>query len=121
MTLLILQAQNETNVVFVPRTIQIFDEAMTLGEIVISGQHGTVEVTEANHKTQSQNTTRSANGTSGHLDQQTLFSGQGDAHNSTSLDDVDMKSWSAMSSQKRSKVRLFARCRCTHILCAYFL
>jgi hypothetical protein len=112
-TLVISQAQNETNVVFVPRTIQILDEAMSLGEIVISGQHATSQATDATSKTQTQNAAGRASGTSAHFDEQFLTSGQGDVHNSSSLDEVDMKSWNVMTSQKRSKVGPRAWCRRT--------
>jgi hypothetical protein len=103
-SLTVAQAQNETSVVFMPRAINIIDESVMLGEIVISGQHETVEVTDAITKTPHGNTIVRGNAQRANGDEHVVTDGQGDAHNPGTLEDIDVKSWSAMTSQKRSKV-----------------
>jgi hypothetical protein len=97
-----LQAQNETNVVFVPRAVQVVDEALMLGEIVISGQHESIEAADAPANMRS----RALPGGSTDVEQSPADVAGEDIAISTQ-DDVDMKSWSAMSSQKRSKVETY--------------
>lgn len=92
------KAQNETNVVFVPRAVQVVDEALMLGEIVISGQHESIEAADAPANMRS----RALPGGSTDVEQSPADVAGEDIAISTQ-DDVDMKSWSAMSSQKRSK------------------
>jgi len=94
------QAQNETNVVFVPRAFKDFDEAGMLGEIIISGQHGTTSPT----KTQNQTVVSRGLVQTGNGSEQISIDGPGDPQDPAALEDIDMKSWGAMSSQKRSKV-----------------
>ena len=100
----LLQAQNETNVVFMPRTIQVFDEAVTLGEIVISGQHKAFDATDATAKPLHEIAAGRGNAPSEIGDVPNMTEGQGDAFASNALEDIDMKSWNSMTSQKRSKV-----------------
>ncbi len=102
--LTVAQAQNETSVVFMPRAVKIIDESVMLGEIVISGQHETLEVTDASTKTPHGNAVVRGNAQRANGDEHVLADGPGDAHNTGTLEDMDVKSWSAMTSQKRGKV-----------------
>ncbi len=72
-----------------------------LGEIVISGQH---ETTTSPAKAQNQTVVSRGLGQTGNGSEQISIGGIGDPQDSAALDDIDMKSWGAMSSQKRSKV-----------------
>jgi hypothetical protein len=92
------QAQNETNVVFVPHAVQVADDSLMLGEIVISGQHESTEAVGAPADVRSRALSGSAQSA-----ERVSADDQGEGNTS----DMDMKSWSAMSSQKRSKVKTF--------------
>lgn len=98
------QAQNETNVVFMPRAIQVFDDAVTLGEIVISGQHKAFDATDATTKPLQEIAAGRGNAPNDVGNVTNMTEGQGDALTSNALEDIDMKSWNSMTSQKRSKV-----------------
>ena len=98
----LLQAQNETNVIFVPRAVQVVEEALMLGEIIISGPQAAAEADSAPVVTRG----RALPGDVSAAAVQVHPEGPGDGAAAATLEDIDMKSWSAMSSQKRSKVDL---------------
>jgi hypothetical protein len=80
----------------VPRAVQVADDALMLGEIVISGQHESIEAVGVPDDVRSRALSGNANSA-----ERVSADDQGDGNTS----DMDMKSWSAMSSQKRSKVK----------------
>jgi hypothetical protein len=74
-----------------------------IGEALISQQSESIEVSEAPVKVN-----ETAAGiridVSKNSGEKVVTDNQPDVHNSAALDDIEMKSWSTMSSQKRSKV-----------------
>jgi hypothetical protein len=90
-------------VVFVPQAVQVAEDALMLGEIVISGQHESIEAVAAPASVLSKALPESSNGA-----ERTPADDQGDGNAS----DMDMKAWSSMSSQKRSKVDSLNRFVC---------
>jgi hypothetical protein len=127
-----VQAHNETTICFTPRTTQVPDDAVMLGDTVFVRQ-GRVDDTrsQADSPVKLQNASGkgpslgaaagSSSVQSGNVSEKALNDGQGAAQPSPVQVDVDLNSWSAMSSQKRSKVLslcppVVARCSCSLIL-----
>ena len=113
LTFFFVQAHNETTICFMPRTTQVPDEAVILGETVFAGQGGaTRNAADSPAKVPNESVKSSslevAAGSSivqsGNVSEKVVNESPSAAQPSPVHADVDLNSWSAMSSQKRSKV-----------------